>query len=172
MNNVTDAIEKVMPLYDVGTLDTDTIVDTYYHPDAVFSDPIVTVHGRDKIAAQFRALKTIFYSYTATTLRASFAGDILTIDSVASGRFRPFPHYFGCSIRIFTILHVKNHQVISHTDHWDLKSVVESIPVLSSLYPKVRRVLGYSSTKVINVLSPRPVHVDPVVEPTDDGAAN
>ncbi|KAF0771778.1 hypothetical protein AaE_002399, partial [Aphanomyces astaci] len=62
--------------------------------------------------------------------------------SIVSGRFRPFPKYFRCSFRMFTILEVKDLKIVSHTDHWDLKSVLESVPLFSTLYPKVRYLLG------------------------------
>ncbi|RHY09007.1 hypothetical protein DYB37_007209 [Aphanomyces astaci] len=84
-----DVIAKVMALYDTETPDVDAIIETFYHPNAVFSDPLVK-------------------------------------------------------------------------DHWDLKSVLESVPLFSTLYPKVRYLLGYSSTKVINVLSPRALPPLPV----------
>ncbi|RLO03958.1 hypothetical protein DYB28_009218 [Aphanomyces astaci] len=144
-----DVIAKVMALYDTETPDVDAIIETFYHPNAVFSDPLVKVHGRDNIAAQFRVLPCLFSSASASMIRASVAGvSILTIDR--------------CSFRMFTILEVKDLKIVSHTDHWDLKSVLESVPLFSTLYPKVRYLLGYSSTKVINVLSPRAVPPLPV----------
>ncbi|ETW09067.1 hypothetical protein H310_01527 [Aphanomyces invadans] len=176
--NALDVIANVMALYNSETQDIDSIVDAHYHPDAVFSDPIVKVHGRDNIAAQFRVLPYVFQSCGTSVLHRSIAGTrILTVDSVLSATFKFLPKYFGCSFRMFTVLEVKDVKIVQHTDFWDVQSVVENVPVISSVYPKMRRVLGYSSTKVVKILSPRPLPAMPAEllqleeSKTDDSAA-
>ncbi|KAF0685144.1 Aste57867_22915 [Aphanomyces stellatus] len=156
--NAHQITTKLLSLYDTNTVNIDAIVEELYHPAAVFSDPLVEVHGRDKIAAQFRVLSSILSSSSASIIRGSVAGaTILTIDSTMSCRFRPLPQYFGCSIRMFTVIELKDLKIVSHTDHWDLRSVVENVPLLSSLYPKFRFLLGSSSTQLVNAFLPRPV---------------
>ncbi|KAG9416854.1 hypothetical protein AC1031_001245 [Aphanomyces cochlioides] len=167
--NAHQITTKVLALYDTNTVNVDAIVDELYHKDAVFADPLVEVHGRDKVAAQFRVLSTFLSSMSATIIRGSVAGaTILTIDryrdalhvvstflSIVSARFWPFPMYFGCSFRMFTILELQDLKIVSHTDHWDMRTVLENFPLAPSIYPKLRFVVGESTSRMINTFMPR-----------------
>ncbi|KAF0742089.1 hypothetical protein Ae201684P_008367 [Aphanomyces euteiches] len=154
--NAHQITTKVLALYDTNTVNVDAIVDELYHKDAVFADPLVEVHGRDKVAAQFRILSTFLSSMSATIIRGSVAGaTVLTIDSIVSARFWPFPQYFGCSFRMFTILELQDLKIVSHTDHWDMRTVLENFPLAPSIYPKLRFVVGESTSRMINTFMPR-----------------
>ncbi|ETV99960.1 hypothetical protein H310_07415 [Aphanomyces invadans] len=162
---------KILSMYD-RTTDSDAIVQDLYHPDASFSDPWVEVHGRENVAAHFRAIPSVVAKSHAAMIRGSMAGvTVLTIDryirstswtpitphacSNVTFRFKPFPSYLGCTFRMFSVLELQDHQIIKHTDHWDLNTVLESIPVVSFCYRVFRTAFGHASSHLINTFIPR-----------------
>ncbi|OQS06245.1 hypothetical protein THRCLA_01701 [Thraustotheca clavata] len=160
---------KILSLYD-STTNVDAIIQELYHPDATFSDPLIEgkseidianakiiklVRGREKVAAQFRVLPSFVAKSHAQLIRGSMAGvTILTIDSTVTYQLKPFPEYMGGSLRMFTVIELEDHKVISHTDHWDIRSVLENVPMLSFLYRNLRSGVGSVSSHVINVFLP------------------
>ncbi|RHY27905.1 hypothetical protein DYB32_007177 [Aphanomyces invadans] len=159
---------KILSMYD-RTTDSDAIVQDLYHPDASFSDPWV----EENVAAHFRAIPSVVAKSHAAMIRGSMAGvTVLTIDSNVTFRFKPFPSYLGCTFRMFSVLELQDHQVlhdstrvsllsnasvqiIKHTDHWDLNTVLESIPVVSFCYRVFRTAFGHASSHLINTFIPR-----------------
>ncbi|KDO22935.1 hypothetical protein SPRG_11779 [Saprolegnia parasitica CBS 223.65] len=145
---------KILSLYD-STTNVDAIIQELYHPEATFSDPLVEVSGRDKVAAQFRVLPSFVAQSHATLIRGSMAGvSILTIDSTVTYKLKPFPEYMGGALRMFTVIELEDQKVISHTDHWDIRSVLENVPMLSFFYRHLRTSVGSASSHVINVFLP------------------
>ncbi|KAF0775699.1 hypothetical protein AaE_000601 [Aphanomyces astaci] len=146
---------KILSMYDRAT-DSDAIVQELYHPDASFSDPWVEVHGRENVAAHFRAIPSVISKSQAELIRGSMAGvSVLTIDSKVTFRFKPFPSYLGCTFRMFTVVELEDQQIIKHTDHWDLNTVLESIPIVSFVYRIFRTAFGNASSHLINTFIPR-----------------
>ncbi|RHY99359.1 hypothetical protein DYB35_011458 [Aphanomyces astaci] len=111
---------KILSMYDRAT-DSDAIVQELYHPDASFSDPWVEVHGRENVAAHFRAIPSVISKSQAELIRGSMAGV----------------------------------SIIKHTDHWDLNTVLESIPIVSFVYRIFRTAFGNASSHLINTFIPR-----------------
>ncbi|KAF0715625.1 Aste57867_3283 [Aphanomyces stellatus] len=163
---------KILSMYD-RTTDSDAIIQELYHPNATFSDPWVEVQGREKVAAHFRVIPSFVSKSQATLIRGSMAGvSILTIDSKVTFRFRPFPAYMGCTFRMFTVIELQDQLVISHTDHWDLNTVLQNIPIVSTVYRFFRSAFGNASSHLINTFLPRttapPPHLLQAANTADD----
>ncbi|KAF1331420.1 hypothetical protein FI667_g4302, partial [Globisporangium splendens] len=152
--NAQELAESILSLYDVSA-NHDDVIAKYYLADAVFTDPVLTVTGVENIQAQFRALPKFVKSSKATLVRGSMAGSaVLTIDSSVVYRLKPFPSLMKISMRQFTVIELKNSKVASHTDHWDLSSVLANIPFVSFLYSQFRPMFGAASSAVIKRLVP------------------
>lgn len=152
--NAQELAESILSLYDVS-VSSDAVIAKYYQPDAVFTDPMLTVTGVENIQAQFRALPKFIKSSKATLVRGSMAGSaVLTIDSSVVYRLKPFPSLMKVSMRQFTVIELKNSKVASHTDHWDFYSVLSNIPFVSFFYAKLRPMLGSASSTVLKRLLP------------------
>lgn len=150
--NAQELAESILSLYDVSA-PRDAVIAKYYLPDAVFTDPMLTVTGVENIQAQFRALPKFIKSSKATLVRGSMAGSaVLTIDSSVTYRLKPFPSLMKITMRQFTVIELKNAKVASHTDHWDFYSVLSNVPFLSFLYAKFRPMFGAASSAVIKRL--------------------
>ncbi|TYZ66686.1 hypothetical protein PybrP1_007412 [[Pythium] brassicae (nom. inval.)] len=150
--NAQELAESILSLYDVST-PSDDVIAKYYLPDAVFTDPMLTVTGLENIQAQFRALPKFIKSSKATLVRGSMAGSaVLTIDSSVAYRLKPFPSFMKVTMRQFTVIELRNAKVASHTDHWDFYSVLSNIPLLSFFYAKFRPLFGAASSSVIKRL--------------------
>ncbi|RLO05483.1 hypothetical protein DYB28_006230 [Aphanomyces astaci] len=80
---------------------------------------------------------------------------ILSSHSKVTFRFKPFPSYLGCTFRMFTVVELEDQQIIKHTDHWDLNTVLESIPIVSFVYRIFRTAFGNASSHLINTFIPR-----------------
>lgn len=152
--NAQELAESILSLYDVSA-NSDDVIAKYYQPDAVFTDPMLTVKGMENIQAQFRALPKFIKSSKATLVRGSMAGSaVLTIDSSVVYRLKPIPSLMKISMRQFTVIELKNSKIASHTDHWDFYSVLSNIPFLSFFYSQFRPMFGAASSAVIKRLVP------------------
>ncbi|KAG9399671.1 hypothetical protein AC1031_011485 [Aphanomyces cochlioides] len=161
---------KILSMYD-RTTDSDAIIQELYHPNATFSDPWVEVKGRDKVAAHFRVIPSFVSTSHATLIRGSMAGvSILTIDSKVTFRFKPFPSFMGITFRMFSVIELQDQQVMAHTDHWDLNTVVENIPIVSLFYRLFRTAFGNASSHLINTFLPKPPPRRPQTAQLDDTA--
>lgn len=144
--------ESILSLYDVGCPSDETIA-RLYHADAVFTDPLVQVHGVENIQAQFRVLPKFIKSSKATLVRGSMAGSsVLTIDSSMVYRLKPFPNWIKATLRVFSVIELKNGKIATHTDHFDFYSVMANVPLLSFLYNQFRPMFGAASSAVIRKL--------------------
>ncbi|TMW58467.1 hypothetical protein Poli38472_010026 [Pythium oligandrum] len=149
--------ESILSLYDVST-PTDEIIARLYQPDAVFTDPIVQVAGIENIQAQFRSLPKFIKSSKATLVRGSMAGSaVLTIDSSMVYRLKPFPSWMKVTLRVFTVIELKNGRIATHTDHFDFYSVFANVPFVSFFYSHFRPMFGQASSAVIRKLFPSAV---------------
>lgn len=154
--NAQELAESILSLYDVSS-PSDDVIAKYYHHDAVFTDPMLTVTGMENIQAQFRALPKFIKSSKATLVRGSMAGSaVLTIDSSVTYRLKPIPRFMKVTMRQFTVIELKNGKVASHTDHWDFYSVLSNIPFVAFFYAKFRPMFGAASSSVIKRLVPPP----------------
>ncbi|CAH0481928.1 unnamed protein product [Peronospora belbahrii] len=152
--NAQELAENVLSLYDVSS-NRDATIAKYYLPDAVFTDPIVSVRGMDNIQAQFRVLSKFVKSSKATLVRGSMAGaSVLTIDSSVVFRLKPFPRFMKIVLRVFSVIELKNGRIASHTDHYDFYSVLANIPFISFFYAQFRPMFGAASSAVIKRLVP------------------
>lgn len=149
--------ENILSLYDVNS-PSDEIIARFYHPDAVYTDPVVQVRGLENIQAQFRVLGKFIKSSKATLVRGSMAGSsVLTIDSSMVYRVKPFPSWIKVTLRVFSVIELKNGKVATHTDHYDFYSVFANVPVVSYFYNTWRPMFGAASSAVIRkVLAPQP----------------
>ncbi|KAF1789702.1 NTF2-like domain [Phytophthora cactorum] len=138
--NAQELAENVLSLYDVSS-NRDATIAKYYLPDAVFTDPIVSVRGVDNIQAQFRVL-------------SKFIKSILTIDSSMVYRLKPFPSFMKIVLRVFSVLELKNGRIASHTDHYDFYSVLANVPFVAFFYAQFRPMFGAASSAVIKRLVP------------------
>lgn len=152
--NAQELAENVLSLYDVSA-NRDATIAKYYLPDAVFTDPIVSVRGVDNIQAQFRALGKFVKHSKATLVRGSMAGaTVLTIDSSQVFRLKPFPSFMKIVLRVFSVLELKNGRIASHTDHYDFYSVLANVPFLAFFYAQFRPMFGAASSAVIKRIVP------------------
>lgn len=152
--NAQELAESVLSLYDVSS-SSDEVIAKYYLPDAVFTDPIVSVKGVENIQAQFRALPKFVKSSKATLVRGSMAGSsVLTIDSSQVFRLKPLPSLFKVVLRVFTVIELKNGRIATHTDHYDFYSVLANVPFVSFLYSQFRPMFGAASSAVIKRIMP------------------
>ncbi|GLE07509.1 hypothetical protein PINS_up017869 [Pythium insidiosum] len=164
--NAQELAESILSLYDVSTA-TDEIIAKLYHADAVFSDPMIQVKGVENVQAQFRSLPKFIKSSKATLVRGSMAGSsVLTIDSSQVYRLKPFPSLFKVVLRVFSVIELKNGKVASHTDHWDVYSVISNIPIVSFLYNQFRPMFGAASSAVFKKLMPSSTPTVSVSSPT------
>jgi|UPI00043EEF01 hypothetical protein len=149
--------ESILSLYDVGS-PCDEIIARFYHADAVFTDPLMQVHGLENIQAQFRSLGKFIKSSKATLVRGSMAGSsVLTIDSSQVYRMKPLPNWFKVTLRVFSVIELKNGKIASHTDHWDFYSVIANVPIVSFFYNQFRPMFGAASSAVIRkLIAPQP----------------
>ncbi|KAL6067414.1 SnoaL-like domain-containing protein [Balamuthia mandrillaris] len=71
-----ELVRNVMNLYDsTAAKDKQTIstgLERFYSKDAVFSDPILQVTGRNNMLVQFSALRKLFYECTPQLINAAF----------------------------------------------------------------------------------------------------
>ncbi|CAI5739567.1 unnamed protein product [Hyaloperonospora brassicae] len=152
--NAQELAEHVLSLYDVSS-DRDATIAQYYLPDAVFTDPLVSVRGVANIQAQFRVLSTFVRSSKATLVRGSMAGaSVLTIDSSMVYRLKPFPSLMQVALRVFSVLELQNGRIASHTDHYDFYSVLTNVPFVAFFYSHFRPAFGAASSAVIRRLVP------------------
>lgn len=152
--NAQELAENVLSLYDVSS-NRDATIAKYYLPDAVFTDPIVSVRGVDNIQAQFRVLSKFVKASKATLVRGSMAGaTVLTIDSSMVYRLKPFPSLMKIVLRVFSVLELKNGRIASHTDHYDFYSVLANVPFVAFFYAQFRPMFGAASSAVIKRLVP------------------
>lgn len=154
--NAQELAESVLSLYDVSNgARSDAVIAKYYLPDAVFTDPLVTVRGVENIQAQFRALPRFVSSSKATLVRGSMAGSsVLTVDSSQVFRLKPFPRLFKVVLRVFTVIELRNGKIATHTDHYDFYSVLANVPFVAFLYAQFRPMFGAASSAVIKRLLP------------------
>jgi hypothetical protein len=152
--NAQELAENILSLYDV-TKNSDAIISKYYLPESTFSDPIVSVKGIENVKAQFRALPRFIQSSKATLIRGSMAGlAVLTIDSTFTCRLKPIPSFMHVTLRLFSVIELKNGKVATHTDHWDFHSVLSNVPFVSFFYEQFRTLFGTASSALIRKFLP------------------
>eukprot|EP00002_Diphylleia_rotans_P004958 TRINITY_DN1389_c0_g2_i1.p1 TRINITY_DN1389_c0_g2~~TRINITY_DN1389_c0_g2_i1.p1 ORF type:complete len:165 (-),score=31.44 TRINITY_DN1389_c0_g2_i1:261-755(-) len=131
-----------------------------YAPNATFDDPFVSVKGVDNIYAQFLSLAYIFDRIHVREYQAfaNHAKSRLSIDMVVDFYFKILFFQFCISLRILTICILNAEgKIISHTDHWDIRSMIQNFPILSHIYEGARVLLGIlSSALILAFLGQRP----------------
>ncbi len=113
----------------------------YYADDAVFVDPIQTLHGRDafvamnkRLLARVRELRFDVHALAADDGNVFLAWTMhVTMKSPAK----------SMSVEGVTHCVLRNGQIVSHRDHWDLVgSIVGAIPVVGPAYRSIVAKLG------------------------------
>ena len=153
-NAALSLAKNILSLYEISNYSDET-VDNLYDVNAEFSDPLVEVSGINDIKGQFRSLKMILSSSQAKLIRGSLSGgDTLTIESQLDFEFKLLPKFLRASIRIFSICDLDETKVIRHTDHWDVKSLVQNVPIIGFLYNRFRPCFGKVSSAFVNRVMP------------------
>jgi len=119
-----------------------------FHPQVVFQDPLVRVHGRAEYEAQFRTLRALFTTFKP--LSVEITGDIdkismdMTVEWAGS--------WYSLKLRQVTIAHISDSGlgVISkHEDLWSWADVWLQMPVISFFYSRWRPFFGHRSSEAI-----------------------
>lgn len=95
-------------------------------------------------------------------------GNTLTMEGRVHFQFKPLPRCLQLSLSIYSVCELNARgQIQTHADMWDLKSVVQNVPLLGRLYNVLRPILGSMSSRVIRQVLPerrRSKTDDPVTE--------
>lgn len=148
-NAALSLTKNVLSLYDISTY-SDEVVEQLYAENASLNDPLIEVQGIENIKAQFRGLSAIAASSTAKLVRGSISGgDTLTIESIMEFSLKPFPRFLKLRVVVFSILDLDDFKILRHTDYWDIKSLVQNIPLVGFVYNRFRPCFGTVSSAVV-----------------------
>lgn len=133
------------------------IVEQYYAPCGTFTDPLVSVTTPSLVAAQFSALSLLLRRCTVElhSYRVMGGGEGISLDSTMNFALRFLPDLFALRVRVSTeILLDPQGQVLHHTDHWSVASLLESVPLLSTLYHVFRWAFGLVTSYLMILSAP------------------
>ncbi len=134
-------IKKVTNFFDNLSVDTVEIVDEFYHPDAQFIDPLVNLHGSEKIKSYYKNIyqpvESIEFEFTDFICEDHKVAAFWTMRLQAPklNKGKPF-NVPGISQLHFD---TTSDLVIFHRDYYDLgEFIYERIPVLSLLIKLIK----------------------------------
>jgi limonene-1,2-epoxide hydrolase len=136
--------ETARGLFDSMSLEEPTdfsLVETYYHPDVRFQDPIQQVQGRDAFIEMSEKLVKRCRELRARVNDAAQTGDLIFLQWTMEMRFGPSPLSI---IEGVTKLRLDaDGRVIEHRDYFDLwGDTLGSMPGLGGLYRRFVRIMG------------------------------
>ena len=123
---MNQAIEIHTHLYSKNRTEQKRVLD-YYHPQATFDDPLVSVRGRDAILYQFMfvswfpAVESDRISVTQTEA-TSFQVVFIESDVI----FGIIPSWIELKLRLYTKLIFHQDQVVAHEDVWSMSHLLDN----------------------------------------------
>eukprot|EP00742_Colponemidia_sp_Colp-10_P006368 GILJ01006825.1.p1 GENE.GILJ01006825.1~~GILJ01006825.1.p1 ORF type:complete len:184 (+),score=13.43 GILJ01006825.1:41-553(+) len=154
-NNSTNVVlerlaTRLPSLYDVDQ-DARLVVNDLFSEDATFEDPLMTVQGQSNIHAQFASLRKIFRNIAVDVHHVEYYHGGFSTHANVTYTFAVIP--FRVDIRCMIICLVRDGKIYLHTEHWDVRSLISSIPLVGRLYNAVfRPSMGYLSSMAIKGL--------------------
>lgn len=117
----------------------------FYHTDATFTDPLVSVTSRNNIKAQFNALTLVTVKSAQTNVFTSDSH--VMVDGIVN--FAVLRGKLSIDLRVLTKFHFKGGRIIHQEDIWSLRDLLVSIPILGSFYGVCTRYFGSLSSSLI-----------------------
>lgn len=112
----------------------------FYAPDVVFSDPIQTLHGRDRFLEMNRDLMRRLEVFRFDDVRSAGDEPHFFVSWTMTMKLRRMPEMRARGV---TEIDTADGLIVRHVDHWDLLgTVMGGIPVAGALYRRLVRLLG------------------------------
>ncbi|KNC77130.1 hypothetical protein SARC_10403 [Sphaeroforma arctica JP610] len=159
-NEVYDSTTKaVISLYEGKTTrdDFEAVFQNFYHEDASFNDPIVSVKGVANVRTQFYSLRQLFTSHEITSKPVVTAGamdkNTLSIEMTAQ-----FTVLGLLPIRLKQITRINlcpnTARIIAHRDMWCLPDSLLEYPIIGTAYQLAKLGFGAYTTALCRLIQP------------------
>mmetsp|Transcript_7125 Transcript_7125/g.20862 ORF Transcript_7125/g.20862 Transcript_7125/m.20862 type:complete len:210 (-) Transcript_7125:340-969(-) len=154
-SRVRSVVAAILSIYTVPLphgADLGDVIGQHYSDLATFTDPLVRVASPTHITAQFNALSLLLRKSAIElhSYRVMGGGQGVSMDTTMIFFLRLLPDFFALRLRVSTeLLLDSSGKILSHTDHWSLASIIESVPFVNLVYQIFRGCFGLISTYVV-----------------------